>query len=65
MDNPGKRRKVCDSPLYIHGGRIVNEYELIKIKMTDLHLQLQNRLDYLNSDIETLTLQLAGLSLCD
>lgn len=65
MENPCKRRKVCDSPMYIYGGRVVNESQLIQAKMTDLHLQLQNRLNYLNSDIETLTLQLAGLSLCD
>lgn len=65
MDNPCKRRKLCSDPLYIHGGRVVDEYQMIRSKMTDLHLQLQNRLDYLNSDIETLTLQLAGLSLCD
>jgi hypothetical protein len=65
MENPCKRRKVCDSPMYIYGRRVVNESQLIQAKMTDLHLQLQNSLNYLNSDIETLTLQLAGLSLCD
>jgi hypothetical protein len=65
MDNPHKRRKLSASGLYIYGGRVLNDYQLIQAKMTDLHIQLQQRLDYLNSDIETLTLQLAGLSLCD